>query len=146
MAKKPSQKKSRSNSTDRYTVFVSHATADKWIAKRICEAIEQTGVATFRDDRDIAGGDSIPDTIRNRLLQASELLVLLTPNSVGRPWVLLEIGAFWGQKGGSRIVPVLYLVDVSNIPGQIGSTKAVPLNELDGYLEDLRRRAEKGKK
>jgi hypothetical protein len=40
-----------------YQVFVSHATADKWIARVICEKLEQVGATTFRDDRDIAGGD-----------------------------------------------------------------------------------------
>ncbi|MBI1918829.1 MAG: toll/interleukin-1 receptor domain-containing protein [Planctomycetes bacterium] len=40
-----------------YRVFVSHATADKWIAKTLCEKIEGVGATTFRDDRDINGGD-----------------------------------------------------------------------------------------
>jgi hypothetical protein len=44
-----------------YQVFVSHATADKWLAKAICEKFEATGAATFRDDRDIRGGDDIPE-------------------------------------------------------------------------------------
>jgi hypothetical protein len=140
MAKSASKKTPRRQTGNPYTVFVSHATADKWIAKRICDAIEQTGAATFRDDRDIEGGDSIPDKIRTQLLQASELLVLMTPNSVNRPWVLLEIGAFWGRKGNSRIVPVLYLVDVSNIPEHIASIKAVHLNDLDAYLDGLQNR------
>lgn len=42
-----------------YQVFVSHATSDKWLAKAICEKIEATGAVTFRDDRDIHGGDDI---------------------------------------------------------------------------------------
>ena len=36
-----------------YQVFVSHATADKWIATVVCEKIEATGATSFRDDRDI---------------------------------------------------------------------------------------------
>jgi hypothetical protein len=39
-----------------YLVFISHATADKWIAKVFCEKIEAAGAETFRDDRDINGG------------------------------------------------------------------------------------------
>jgi hypothetical protein len=30
-----------------YQVFVSHATADKWIAKAICEHLEDAGAVTF---------------------------------------------------------------------------------------------------
>ena len=68
-----------------YLVFVSHATADKWLAKTLCEKIEACGAATFRDDRDIQGGDDIPDEIRKKIIRANELLVLLAPGSVDRP-------------------------------------------------------------
>ena len=47
-----------------YQIFVSHATTDKWLARTICEKIEGTGATTFRDDRDISGGDDIPEEIR----------------------------------------------------------------------------------
>ena len=40
-----------------YQVFISHATTDKWLAKVLCEKIEATGATTFRDDRDIQGGE-----------------------------------------------------------------------------------------
>ena len=35
----------RPRKADPYRVFVSHATADKWIAKTICEKIDPIGVA-----------------------------------------------------------------------------------------------------
>ncbi len=90
--KKASGKKTRSKA---YQVFISHATADKWLAKVLCEKIEATGAITFRDDRDIQGGDDIPDEIRRRIKQSKEIVVLLTPQSVGRQWVILEVGAAW---------------------------------------------------
>lgn len=74
-------------------MFVSHATADKWVARVICERIESVGAKTFRDDRDIAGGDDIPDSIRAAIERSDEMIVLLTPASVNRPWVLMEVGA-----------------------------------------------------
>jgi hypothetical protein len=51
MAKK--KKAVRKTPVKPYQVFVSHATADKWIAKVICERIDATGATSFRDDRDI---------------------------------------------------------------------------------------------
>ena len=90
--KKASGKKTQSKA---YQVFISHATADKWLAKVLCEKIEATGAITFRDDRDIQGGDDIPDEIRRRIKQSKEIVVLLTPQSVGRQWVILEVGAAW---------------------------------------------------
>jgi hypothetical protein len=100
---------------DSYQVFVSHATADKWIAKTLCEKLEEIGATTFRDDRDINGGDDIPEEIRLQIKRSRELVVLLTPKSINRQWVTLEIGAAWGWSKNLRIVVVLYHVDVDPI-------------------------------
>jgi TIR domain len=66
-------------------------TADKWIAKIVCEKIEATGATSFRDDRDIAGGDDIPEEIRRQIRQSKEMVVLLTPASVEPQWVTLGL-------------------------------------------------------
>jgi hypothetical protein len=101
----------------RYQVFVSHATSDKWLARMLCEKIEAIGAKTFRDDRDIDGGDDIPDAVRTAIEKSDEMVVLLTPVSVSRPWVLLEAGAAWQQ--GLRIVAVLQHIQIEPIPGML---------------------------
>jgi hypothetical protein len=119
-----------------YQVFVSHATADKWVARMICEKIDAiAGAKTFRDDRDIQGGDDIPEALREEIQRSSELVVVLTPVSVGRPWVMLEIGAAW--LAGKRIVPVCYHVEPTTIPTILQKTKAILLNDFDRYLAEL---------
>lgn len=84
MAKSAGKRPSRAENTKPHLVFVSHATYDKWIAKVLCEKLESVsvGAATFRDDRDIDGGSSIPEAIKGKIRQCSELLVLLTPESI----------------------------------------------------------------
>ncbi|HVW38607.1 MAG TPA: toll/interleukin-1 receptor domain-containing protein [Pirellulales bacterium] len=134
------KKKSGKRDAKPYQVFVSHATADKWIARVICEKIESTGATTFRDDRDIAGGDDIPESIRTQIKQSRELVVLLTPISVTRQWVIFEVGAAWGWGGKIRIVPIMCHVDVSPIPEMIRSRKAIHLNDFDQYLAELHAR------
>ena len=126
-----------------YQVFVSHATADKWLAKTLCEKIEETGAETFRDDRDISGGDDIPDSIRREIIRSNEMLVLITPESVGRTWVHIEVGAAWGRRQGFRIVALLCHVEVDTIPDMIASKKATPLNDFDQYLRELRKRVDR---
>ena len=128
-----------------YQVFVSHASADKWIATTICEKIEQTGATTFRDDRDIDGADDISDRIRKEIIGSQELLVLLTPESVNRPWVLLEVGAFWGRSSNAKIVMVLCHTGVDVIPDIIKSKKAILINELPAYLTALKSRVKTAK-
>ncbi|HUE73056.1 MAG TPA: toll/interleukin-1 receptor domain-containing protein [Pirellulaceae bacterium] len=126
-----------------YQLFVSHATTDKWLATVLCEKIEAAGARAFRDDRDIHGGDDIPETIRSELARSRELLILLTPDSIHRPWVLIELGAYWGRRGGQRIVAVLCHVAFDTIPDMIKSKKAIPLNKLDDYFEELGKRVRK---
>lgn len=130
---------------DHYQVFISHATADKWIAKTICANIEASGAVTFRDDRDIDGGDDIPEVIRQEIIRSNEMVVLLTPESIDRQWVLFEVGAAWGRRQKFRITAVLCHVTIDTIPDLIGSKKAISINSLDEYLEELRRRVERHK-
>jgi hypothetical protein len=130
-------KSARAKAAKPYQVFVSHATADKWLARVFCDKIAETGATTFRDDRDIDGGDNIPDTLRRQIKASKEVLVLLTPKSVGRPWVTLEVGAAWGHGPRVRIVVITYHVTADQIPAMIQSNKAIELNDFDLYLNEL---------
>jgi hypothetical protein len=148
MAKKRKKKKARKASARNkpdYQVFVSHATGDKWIAKVICEKVEGTGASTFRDDRDISGGDDIPEKLRQQIRRSQEMIVLLTPESVGSQWVVLEVGVAWGIRKNFRIAAVLVHVGTEPIPKIIKSKKAVNINDFDNYLSEVRKRVKKAK-
>jgi predicted nucleotide-binding protein len=134
--KKPATK----NPPKLYQVFVSHATADKWLARTLCEKLESTGAATFRDDRDLNGGDDIPEEIRRQIKQSKEIVVLLTPELIGRQWVTLEVGAAWGWSKRMRIVLIRCHVSVDSIPDRIKNKKAIPLNDFDDYANELAKR------
>jgi hypothetical protein len=140
MAKRPAKPVAEPPAT--YRVFVSHATPDKWVATVLCEKIDGAGALSFRDDRDIEGGDDIPDRLRAEIKRADELLVLLTPISVNRPWVLLEIGAAW--EADKRIVPICYHVKADKIPAILAKRKAYGLNDFDRYLAELSARLSGG--
>jgi hypothetical protein len=138
----------KTDNTRPYQIFVSHATADKWLATMLCEKFEATGASTFRDDRDIDGGDDIPEQIRTEIKRSRELVVLLTPNSVNRPWILLEVGAAWGWSKAIRITPILCHVDVDSIPEIIKAKKAIQLNDCESFIAEIGKRVKKfyGKK
>jgi hypothetical protein len=143
---KPRSPGKNSRNRQPYTVFVSHATADKWLARVLCEKIEAAGAQTFRDDRDIDGGDDIPEKIRIAIKRSQELLVLLTPVSVNREWVKLEVGAAWGLRKDFRIVAILCHVDTAPIPAMIQQKKAIQLNEIEDYLHEVKIRVRRHKK
>jgi hypothetical protein len=108
----------------------------------MAQLIERTGrrhgIRTFLDEKDIEGGQSIPETIRERLRAGDEVLVLLTPYSINRPWVLVEIGGAWTL--GKRTVAIIDKVTPEHIPDVTAPYKAIDLNDFDEYLEQLFRR------
>ena len=123
-----------------YRVFLSHATYDKFLAEVVTERVEADAlIRVFRDDRDIAGGENIPDAIRQAIRDSREMVVLLTPESLGREWVTLEIGM--AQILGLRVVPLLYHVDPALLPATLKDTKAFELADLGDYLTQLSARA-----
>lgn len=78
--------KELSNSRKRL-VFVSHSSQDTWIAKQIAPEIELRGATPFLDEAQVDAGADFEEDILNFLQQAHELVVLLTPWALERPYV-----------------------------------------------------------
>lgn len=127
-----------------WLVFISHAGTDTWVAKRIAEQIEACGAKTFLDEAHIAVGEDFEERILHALDQANELLVLLTPWSLKRPYVWAEIGAAWGRR--TPIVGVLYglapeeLHTQAGVPILIKRRDLIDINQFDQYLSQLQNR------
>ena len=109
------------------------------MANAIEEKGKKYGIKTFLDEKDIEGGESIPEAIRKNIQECNEFLVLLSRYSINRPWVLIEIGAAW--LAGKRIVAIMDKVSPKELPEVIVSCKAIDLNSFDEYLEQLVNRA-----
>jgi hypothetical protein len=127
-----------------YRVFVSHAWSDLWIAQQIERRIREDARAdTFIDAFDIAKGDDFEARIFNEMARVDELVVLLTPWSVDRHWLWVEIGA--ARANDCRIVPVLYHLSLDDLERGGGATflkakNVVAMNEMETYLSQLKRR------
>jgi hypothetical protein len=131
-----------------YLVFISHSTADRWIAKQMANLIEakgrRHGVKTFLDEKDIEGGQSITEEIKKNLKACDEFVVLLSQDSIKRPWVLIEIGG--ALLLDKLIVAIIYKLKPNEMPDVIVQHKAIDLNSFDVYLEQLLKRAKGAKK
>jgi hypothetical protein len=137
--KKRASPKGRKRSGEKFLVFISHSTNDRWIARQIAMLLEAAGgITTFLDERDIEVGDSIPESIRANIQQCDEFLVLLTKNSINRPWVLIEISAAWGHN--KRIIAVIDKVAPEDMPEIMLPYKAVDLNDLEQYIRQVKDR------
>jgi TIR domain len=100
--KSTTKKRSREHdpSPEKPPVFISHDSRDSILAHHFADLLAGAtggGLESFNssDRRRIKGieyGEEWYDTIIESLKAAKNVVVLLTPNSMGRPWVLFEAG------------------------------------------------------
>lgn len=79
-------------------VFISHSGTDVWVAKQIAREVTTCGALPFLDEAHIDAGMDFEERILAFIEQAHELVVLLTPWALDRPYVWAEIGAAWGRR------------------------------------------------
>ena len=125
----------------RRVVFISHSSQDTWIAKQIAREVEARGATTFLDEAHIDAGADFEEDILNSLEQANELVVLLTPWALDRPYVWAEIGAAWVRR-----IPIVVLL-LGLTPAELQMRSGVPLllkkrnllqlNQAETYFEQL---------
>jgi hypothetical protein len=90
-------------------VFISHSGPDTWVAKQIAREIEARGATPFLDEAQVDAGADFEEDILNFLERAHELVVLLTPWALDRPYVGLKLelrgdaeSLLWHYCSGSR--------------------------------------------
>ncbi len=126
-------------------VFVSHSGADTWVARQIAREITGCGATPFLDEAELDVGADFEEDILAFLGKADELVVLLTPWALDRPYVWAELGAAWGRR--IPIIGVLHgisageLQALPGVPVFLKKRDLLPLNDIDTYLAQLRLRA-----
>jgi hypothetical protein len=124
-----------------YRVFLSHSHKDRWIARQCARLIEEAAkphVEVFFDEKDIEGGQPIPDSIRMGIEKCDEFVVLLSRYSKDRPWVLIEVGAAWGLR--KPIVAIVDKIGPKEMPDILNPYKAIDLNDFDQYINQFLKR------
>jgi hypothetical protein len=122
---------------------------DTWVARQIAREVSACGATPFLDEAEIDVGADFEEDILSFLDRADELVVLLTPWAMERPYVWAELGAAW-----SRRIPVVGLLH-GLTAGELQSRPGVPvflkkrnlldLNEVETYFEELKNRVEGAK-
>ena len=126
-----------------HSVFISHSSKDTWVAKQIAAHIIRAGAQAFLDEADMEHGDDFDQKLVDGANSCQELLVLLTPWSKERPYVLIEIGMF--RHRGLRIVGVLHGITQNEVsdprmPALLKRLDMIEINDLSSYFEQLSRR------
>lgn len=132
-----------------YLVFISHSGDDSWVAKQLSSKIRNAGASTFLDSEKIQAGDMFDPEIFKQIKKSRELVAYLTPWSLDRPYVWMEIGGALTE--GIRVVGILhgmtekqFFLKKKNV-SCLTSKHLIHLNDLDTYLKQLKGRiAKKG--
>ena len=128
-------------------VFVSHSSKDTWVAKQVAAQISKCGARAFLDEADVEVGDDFEQEILEFLDKADELVVLMTPWALDRPYVWAELGAAW-----SRRIPIVILLQgmtarefqsKPGIPVFLKKRDIIDLNDVETYFGSLRKRSKK---
>ncbi|MFA7059446.1 MAG: HAD hydrolase-like protein [Pedobacter sp.] len=101
-------------------IFLSHAVADKELATKIKELIQAAsmGLVDVWMSSAIDGlkpGDILWLEVHENLTKSDKILTLLTPNSLGRDWLLYESGYVAGKKE-SPVIPLLFGLTKTQLP------------------------------
>lgn len=126
---------------DSHLVFISHSSRDTWVAKQIAHGIEECGAKAFLDEADIHLGIDFEDKILAALDKSHELVVLLTPWALDRPYIWAEIGVAWGRR--LPIVTFLYGIEYEElhanpkVPIFLKKRNLLELNQIQTYFDEL---------
>jgi hypothetical protein len=88
-------------------IFLSHASVDKAIARRLKAVLESHELAAWLDEASIRPGQSIPEEIATAIKGAGVLCILLSHATRNSAWVKRELNAFVPRwiSGDASIVP-----------------------------------------
>ena len=111
-------------------VFVSYKREDAEIARRIVEALLESGISVWWDDS-ITPRQSWDSEIEQAISAASTVAVLWSPRSVTSEWVRTE--AHYGKERG-KLVPAV--IEPCTIPIAFSLTQTVNLCGWNGNRED----------
>jgi len=91
------------------TIFISHVHEDADLAVALKDLIEDAFTGEFTvfvssDRRSLDIGEDWLPKIKDNLQKASDFIIILSPHSLGRPWVNFEAGAAFGRD--INIIPI----------------------------------------
>jgi hypothetical protein len=111
-------------------IFVSYAAQDRRLVETVEQTLREHGFVTGKDvtivdpQKEIHLGENIRDAIRDYILSASMVVVILSDNSMKSQWVNYEVGmaaalekpiVVIGKKGTGKSALVGALGDVQSI-------------------------------
>jgi TIR domain. len=122
-------------------VFVSHASEDKdRFVLQFAKRLRDNGIDAWIDKWEMLPGDSLVDKIFEiGLKEATAVLVILSANSVTKPWVREEINAAFVKRINSKCKIIPIIIDDCDVPECLQTTLWEKIPNLSSYDEEYKR-------
>tara|TARA_R110002072_G_scaffold34683_3_gene103477 strand:- start:1036 stop:1746 length:711 start_codon:yes stop_codon:yes gene_type:complete len=98
-------------------VYLAHASEDKSIALPLAEGLISRGIDVWYDNWEICPGDSLRRKMESGLDDCSHFVVLLTANSIKKPWVdeEIDVGLLRTIEGTSKFLGLRCGIDLADL-------------------------------
>jgi len=118
------------------TLFISHVSEDENIAETISIALSRITLkqidAWFSSDSSQMGGISPGsdwyEVVKNKLNECDAVIVLLTPRSINKQWIIFESGFCVGNPN-CDVIPVCVGVNLDQIPDPLSKFQSFQLTD-----------------
>jgi hypothetical protein len=122
-------------------VFISHASEDKpGFVLDFATKLRAKGIDAWLDRWEMLPGDSLVDKIfEEGIKNASALIVVLSANSVNKPWVREEINAAFVKRISSNCKLIPVIIDDCDVPECLSSTLWERIKDCKNYSTELDR-------
>lgn len=118
-----------------FDLFISYSTRDSKAAKKIDTTATALGLKGFLAEKDLKGGDEWADRIRDALNSSREVVILVTPNSIGSIWVHRELTAAWVLY--KRSTPILLNCTEKDLPDLLKPRHYVKFRNIEKFLRGV---------
>lgn len=81
-------------------------------------------VQPFLSEADVAAGDRWAQAIAKELETSNFGVICVTPENLSSPWVLFEAGALAKSMQGTKVIPLLFNLEFSDISGPLAQFQA----------------------
>lgn len=81
-------------------------------------------VEPWLSEADVAAGERWAQAVATELEASNFGIICVTPENIGSPWVLFEAGALAKSMQGSRVIPLLFGLEFSDITGPLAQFQA----------------------
>ncbi len=112
------------NGLDRPLLFICHASEDKIFVEKLVQKLDSVALHAWYDKREVFVGESIVEEINDALAEMQYFIVVLSPQSIKKPWLKRELNSTLMRKLSKEHVVILpVLIEKCKIPALISDLK-----------------------